>query len=162
MRTIEEINKELEAVREEENKLFRKTMDLIHERTEAERAELKQFDGKYIRLNKEDLMWVDKQTVLDDFVVLSGLIICVDDNRKYDWGQVYGEFKATGSVNFNVRMGELKLTLDSFKDRTLSGTGDIKELDINEFMDEAKRLVDKFSDATCIWGWRSMTNTIVE
>ena len=162
MRTIEEINKELEAVREEENKLFKKTMDLIHERTEAERAELKQFDGKYIRLNKEDLMWVDKQTVLDDFVVLSGLIICVDDNRKYDWGQVYGEFKATGSVNFNVRMGELKLTLDTFKDRTLSDTGDIKELDINEFMDETKRLVDKFSDATCIWGWRSMTNTIIE
>lgn len=162
MRTIEEINKELEAVREEENKLFRKTMDLIHERTEAERAELKQFDGKYIRLNKEDLMWVDKQTVLDDFVVLSGLIICVDDNRKYDWGQVYGEFKATGSVNFNVRMGELKLTLDTFKDRTLSDTGDIKELDINEFMDETKRLVDKFSDATCIWGWQSMTNTIIE
>lgn len=162
MRTIEEINKELEAVREEENKLFRKTMDLIHERTEAERAELKQFDGKYIRLNKEDLMWVDKQTVLDDFVVLSGLIICVDDNRKYDWGQVYGEFNATGSVNFNVRMGELKLTLDTFKDRTLSDTGDIKELDIKEFMDEAKRLVDKFSDATYIWGWRSMTNTIIE
>lgn len=162
MRTIEEINKELEAVREEENRLLRKARDLIHERTEAERAELKQFGGKYIKFNKEDLMYVDKQMVMDDFVVLTGLIICVDDSRKYNQGQTYGEFDATGSVNFNIRMGELNLTLDSFKDRTLSGTGDIKELDINEFMDEAKRLVDKFSDATCIWGWRSMTNTIVE
>ena len=162
MRTIEEINKELEAVREEENKLFRKTLDLIHERTEVERTELKQFGGKYIKFNKEDLMYVDNQTVLDNFVVLTGLIICVDDSRKYNQGQTYGEFDAAGSVNFNVRMGELSLTLDSFKDRTLSGTGDIKELDINEFMDETKRLVDKFSDATCIWGWRSMTNTIIE
>ena len=162
MRTIEEINKDLAAIQEEERKLFDKSSKLMRELKEAERSELKQFAGKNIRFGKENIMCVDEQMVIGGFVVLKGLIICVDDRRKIDTGRAYGEFSATGSINFDIKMGEMKFAIDEFKDRTLSTGGDIEEIGFKDFMEEMNRLVNKFSEVTSIWGWKSMTNTIIE
>ena len=162
MRTIEEINKDLAAIQEEERKLFDKSSKLIHELKEVERSELKQFAGKNIRFGKGNLMYVDEQMVIGDFVVLKGLIICVDDRRKIDTGRVYGEFSATGSINFDIKMDEIKFAIDEFKDRTLSVGGDIEEIGFKDFTEEINRIVNKFSEVTSIWGRKSMTNTIIE
>ena len=164
MRTIEEIQSEIDTIYAQEKELADKRYKLYDEIREVEKSELKDFTSKYIHSDgetrdSESIMCIFKQeySIIEGKVYIEGPRMIIE--RKYNT-QHYFDHTKDKVFKLYADYAKLEYDIDSFKDFTTGEHPKIEEISYEKYMEYAKDFTGEMRWLTNAIAWIESTNTI--
>lgn len=149
MRTIQEINKEIVKLQEQQNVLYEKEKELSRELREVEKQTIVQLNG-YVKFGN-GLAYVENQYQHNSIITIEGMFIETFDEIKRSTGE-YVRYN-NGSARLIVSFDAKKMHLDEFSERTTGEEKDIYNITYEEFETESKKIQEDFESMMSIWHW---------
>lgn len=150
MRTIEEIQKDIDNAEEEGRKWYKKRDEYYEELKKAQKTDVVNYKGKYIRLGWDyAVMYVTDQTVSRDGVELEGVRIYEQDNLfRYEDSDRW-----TGDFSVGVSVEPLKFDLKKFKDLTIGPWTNMREITKEQFDDYVHEMLEEYKEKLNFENW---------
>ena len=142
MRTLEEIQKDIEHAENEANNWYKKRNKLYEELKKAQKTDVVDFEGKYVRLGWDfAVMYVKKQQVVGNEVRLYGVRI---------WEKDYAESddmnRWSGEFSVGISFEPLKFDLNKFKDLTVGPFRNMEEITAEDFDDYIEEMLNEYKE----------------
>lgn len=150
MRTIEEIEKDIENAESNAREWYRKRDKFYDELKDAQKTDVTNFKGKYIRLGWDyAVMYVTDQYITNNEVKLEGIRIFEKDymDRYDDSDRWVGEFSVGVSVD------PLKFGIKQFKDLTVGPYTNMREISKEEFDDYIHEMLEEYKEKLNFENW---------
>ena len=149
MRTIEEIQKDIDNAEEKAREWYKKRDSFYEELKLAQKTEVKNYKGKYIRLGWDfAVMYITDQSITNDKVILKGIRIFENDNLLRDDGDTYN-----GDFLVGVSVEPLKFDIKEFKDLTIGPLTNITEITKDEFDDYIYEMLEEYKEKLNFEEW---------
>lgn len=150
MRTLEEIQKDIDNAEKQAHDWYKKRDEYYEELKKAQKTDVVNYKGKYIRLGWDiAVMYVTDQTVSRNEVKLEGIRIYEKDYLdRYEDGDRW-----TGDFSVGVSVEPLKFDIKKFKDLTVGPWSNMREITKEEFDDYVHEMLEEYKEKLNFENW---------